>query len=124
MTPSSVSSEHGRGTARIVLLDFDNQHATALTERLRSHNLSVDVYVDPEAAIAQLRENDSEYEVVIINVSSRSVPWLKTLQKLDQACRRSGVRKQPLVLCVSRVQQQPELVLQIERTGARYVRER
>ena len=124
MTPSSLGSEYGQGAAKVLLLDFDHQHAVALADRLRSRSLHVDVYADSEAAIAQLRRSAPEYEVVIINVSIHSVPWLKTLQKLNEASRRSGAQQRPLLLCVSMNQQQPEFVLQIERTGARYVRER
>jgi hypothetical protein len=124
VTLSVISGDYGWGTAKIFLLDVDAQHANALANRLRSGRLHVDVSVDPDGAVAQLRRKDAEYEIVIVNISAPSFSWLKTLQKLNEVCRLSGARHQPLFLCVSTNQQQPEFVLQIERTGARYVRER
>jgi hypothetical protein len=82
------------------------------------------VYADPDAAIARLHRGAPGYEVVIINVSSSSALGRKTLQKLRDACRRVDGCQEPLFLCVSNVHQEPKVVLQIERTGARYVRER
>jgi hypothetical protein len=125
MIHTELTSDYGRGAGRLLLLDADRRHADTLIARLLSHNLHVDAYADPQQAIAQLRGRSSEYEVVIINVSSRSVPWLTILHKLDQACRRSVAgQARPFFLCLSTNQQQPEFVLQIERNGARYVRER
>lgn len=123
MPAAEFTSGCGYGAGKVLLLDADRQHADALIARLHSHKLHVDAFADPQQAIARLCRNAPAYEVVIINVSARSVPWHKTLQQMDQACRRSGARQQPLFLCISINQQQPEFVLEIERMGARYVRE-
>jgi DNA-binding NarL/FixJ family response regulator len=108
----------------VLVLDHDYQHAEHLSDCLRSHNLGVDVCADPATAVARLLRNAPDYEVVIINISGNSAPRRKALQKVYDACNRVDARQAPLFLCVSTVHQQPDFVLQIERMGARYVRER
>jgi hypothetical protein len=121
--PFARDGEAGRDTAKILLLDAEHQHAEALVERLRSQNLRVERYDNPEAAIGELRRGASEYEIVIVNVSTDCVPWQRILRRLHLVCRAVHAGRGPLFLCVSHVRQQPQFVLQIERTGARYVRE-
>jgi hypothetical protein len=121
--PFTYGEKAGRHTAKILLLDMEHQHAEALAEYLQSQNLPVGWYDNPEAAMGELRRSASEYEIVIVNVSTGGISWHRILRKLHLVCRRVDAARSPLFLCVSHVRQQPQFVLQIERTGARYVRE-
>jgi hypothetical protein len=126
MTRCDAASDYGlnQSIAKVLLLDCDHRHADALAGFLRSRGLYIEAFVDLDTAIARLCQNTVKYDVLIINVSGTSGQWRRVLERLHAACHRLDARQVPLFLCVSTILQTPEFVLQIERMGVRYVRER
>lgn len=107
--------------ACVLLVDTDQIHAECVRVGLGFHGLEVDVYLDPEQAAVRLRWAGNDYDVVILNVTSPSLPWVNILTKLQAACLESGVYPAPRFLCTSTTKRSPEFELRIERMGARYV---
>jgi hypothetical protein len=91
---------------------------------LQFHALEVATCADPKQAVLLLRRTSGEYDVVIVNVSDQTVPWVRLLLKLQEACFLSNGYPSPMFLCTSTLPRSPEFQLQIERKGARYVVER
>lgn len=110
--------------ARALVIDEDTNHAEQLLGRLQLRSLVVDRVCSLEHAITKLRRCEEGYALVIINTSDASFEWCRALQKLQATCHQSVGRSGPLLLCISLVQQRPEFILQLERTGARFVYER
>jgi DNA-binding response OmpR family regulator len=108
----------------VLLVDTDQQHAECVCLGLGFHHFETDLCLDPERAAVRLRRAADDYDVVILNVSNPSLPWVNILAKLQAACLESGASPAPLFLCTSTTKRLPEFELQIERLGARYVCER
>jgi ActR/RegA family two-component response regulator len=106
---------------KVLLIDRDAVHAERVSRMLQYHALDVGTCADPQLAILLLRRTSCEYDVVIINVSDQTVPWVSMLAKLQEACFLSNGYPSPMFLCTSTVSRSPEFQLQIERRGARYV---
>ena len=109
---------------RALIIDNDAAHANGLRELLLPHNLTVDRASDPEQAIAKLRRGADEYVLVIVTISDTRSLWGRILGNLQAACRRENGSLLPLFLCIGRAKLGPEFILQLERLGTRYVRER
>lgn len=109
---------------RVLLVDTDQRHAECVRGVLGFHGIEVDTYQDPEQAVARLRRSGNDYDVVILNVSNTSSPWVSILARLHAALHESGASPAPLLLCTSTTKQSPEFELLIERMGARYACER
>jgi hypothetical protein len=108
---------------RVLLVDTDEQHAERVRGNLVFRAREVDVFSDPGQATSWLQQASTDYEVVILNVSSDLPPWIAILAKLQAACFRSGVFPAPLFLCTSSAKRSIEFEHRIERMGARYVYE-
>lgn len=106
----------------ILLIDNDPVHAEGLIGRLRSRSLHIEWVRSTPEAVTTLRERPSQFDLVILDVSDPSQPWLNVLDRLQHAGRRYGWS--PLFLCVSNRQREPQFELAVERKGARYVYER
>lgn len=109
---------------RVLLIDYDESHARRLVEYLHLHGFLVDLSVGVVDATLRLKRHSAQYEIVILNVSDSSQPWLRSLHTLDEASRNSTFGVCPLFLCVSTVRREPLFELQIEQMGARLVYER
>jgi hypothetical protein len=107
-----------------LVIDADAPHAEKLIRRLGSRNLRIDLVRSTTEAISKLRYPVSPYELVIVNTSDASHPWLAILDRLQEVCRQPGSHSKPLFLCVSNRQRDPHFELEIERRGARYAYER
>jgi DNA-binding NarL/FixJ family response regulator len=122
------SDEDGLGLTRVrmhavILIDGDEKHAEALADRLRARSLDVIRHVKSNTALSMLKRRGTPCDLVLINVSDSSRPWLRILRELQEACF-SFSHCHPLVLCLSTVKREPQFELQIERLGARFVYER
>lgn len=106
---------------RALLIDSDATHAQRLATRLETRKLKVEILSRPQEAVARLNRRDVPCELVIINTSDPSQPWIRTLGKLQVASRQSGSWPRPLFLCFSGRKREPQFELAIERMGARYV---
>ena len=107
-----------------LLIDADFAHAELLMRQLGSRHLRVSFANDTEEAISALRNRMSHFDLVIINISDTTQPWLAILDRLQEVCYRSGTNSSPLFLCVSTHKRETNFQLQIEHRGARYVHER
>jgi len=108
---------------RVLLIDTDEGHARALTERLRSRNLTVERVTRVEEAVRLLRSGFL-YDLVILDVSQHRQDWLAMIRQLQHASIQSGHPFWCRILCLSRRLTPADFVLKIERIGCRYVFER
>lgn len=108
----------------VALLDNDAAHATILADRLRGRPLTLTTHCDPKDALQALHRDPSAYDVVVVNVSDVSQPWLAILRRLLEACSSHNSPHTPLFLCTSRIKRDPQFQLAIERLGVRFVYER
>lgn len=109
--------------AKVLLIDDDSDHAEQLGQGLAQRRLTVIHAANSGEAIAKLRDREGTCDLVILCMANRSRPWLAVLHDLQQAGRQAGLFELPLFLCVSRLQLEADLQLQIERMGARYASE-
>lgn len=100
---------------RALIIDHDLLHAERLIQELPALGLRPELVQTPAEAIVRLLA--SRYDLVIINISERSRPWLSILDELHEARHEAP----PLFLCVSNHQLDPHFELAIESKGARYV---
>jgi DNA-binding NarL/FixJ family response regulator len=107
----------------LILIDSDKVHAEGLAERLRARGLNVMRQAEPKSALSMLRRASTPCDLVLINVSNSSQPWLRTLRELQESGHSSS-RSHPLVLCLSTGKKDPQFQLALERMGARFVYER
>jgi DNA-binding NarL/FixJ family response regulator len=107
----------------VTLIDQDEMHAEALAACLRARDLHVTHHIGANSALSMLKRQNAPCDLVLLNVSDSSQPWVRILRELQEACF-SFSRCHPLVLCMSTVKRQPLFALQIERLGARFVYER
>lgn len=107
-----------------LLIDDDSSHAEQLAARLGLRRVITHRVCKPEQALGTLGDSSEKYALVILNITNRFYPWCGVLGKLRDAFRQLSDCPGTLFLCVSKAQLPPELILQIEQAGARYVRER
>ena len=108
---------------KVLLVDADQIHAERIRKSLVTRAYEVDVYLDPNQATTWLQQANTDYEVVILNVSNALPPWIAILAKLQAACFRLEVYSSPFFLCTSNTKRSIEFELRLERMGARYVYE-
>lgn len=112
------------GRSKVLLIDQDGPHAEHLVKLLRSRGLSVEECGTVSEATIRLKQPGAEYELVIVNVSDASQPWLQALDTLHEASSQASLGLGPRFLCVSTVTRGPWFELQIEQHGGRFVYER
>ena len=105
-----------------LIIDTDPVHAGKLIQELKSRRLRLKVIPNVDEATRRLR--NQSYQLVILNVSDSSQPWLQVLDRLREATRHPGGDSRPLFLCISNRPREPRFQLEVERQGARYVYER
>ena len=108
---------------RALLIDDDTPHAERLSQQLQRRCVEVELVREIRTAISILRRRAQLYELVIINASDATQPWLNILDRLQEACHCTGSYPTPLFLCVSITPREPQFELGIERKGVRYVHE-
>ncbi len=113
---------HSRPT--VVLVDNDAMHAATLADRLRARQLMLTTHRAPADALQVLRREPSACDIVVVNVSDASQPWLAILRRLLEACASNSSPHTPLFLCTSRIKRDHQFQLALERLGARFVYER
>lgn len=116
----------GTGVSRghtILIIDADALSTLGLDQQLRDRSLRVLRSDDLQQAIAVIRREGHSLDVVLVNVSRSSVPWLAVLRELRAACERHCPGPKPLLLCFSSVRKDPLFQLQVEGLGARFVHE-
>jgi len=106
---------------RALLVNENAVHAQHLCATLARRGISVVLAPSTEGALSILRKGSPLFEFVILAINDRSRTILRSLRELQRACRQQTFSVGPLFLCISRIQQEPEFQLQIERLGARYV---
>ena len=107
-----------------LLIDQDAMHSQCLIECLAALGLSVELCSTVQRGKIKLSGRDSQFELVVLNVSDASKPWNQFLHVLSETFINSGRAYGPKYLCVSTVQRDFTFVLEIEDMGARYVYER
>ena len=113
-----------RSRYSVALIDNDTAHAAKLADRLRFHQLALIAHCELNDALPALQGGHFEWDIVIVNVSDPSQPWLAILRRLQEACSSHGSRHFPLFLCTSRIKRDPQFQLALERLGVRFVYER
>ena len=109
---------------RALIVDADSAHADKLATLLQLHKLLVVRAATQEQAQRSLQHAANGYVLVIVTISDNWSPWPRTIEKLQNACRSLNEGSTPLFLCIATAELRPDVILRIERTGARYVRER
>jgi hypothetical protein len=108
----------------LLLIDPDGEHAHQIIQSLTARGLGVDFCINVRQAANRLKQIDGEYDLVIVNISDVSRPWLRLLRFLRESSIQSGVAVGPFLLCVSTAKYDALFELQIERMGGRLVYER
>jgi hypothetical protein len=108
---------------RILLIDSDEAHGRRLLEFLADRRLGVELLRTVQAAIGRLKQKGYQCDLVIMNVSDGSQPWLRRLEMLQEAVHECMTPAGPLVLCVSNAKRDHLFELEIERRGGRLVYE-
>lgn len=114
--------ERAPSSSQVLLVDYDPSHAWRLSECLRQNGLSVELCLRVADGSRRLKRAIAQYELVILNVSDPSHPWLRNLRTLIEASHASD-RVVSGFLCVSAVRREPLFEFQIEQMGARLVYE-
>jgi hypothetical protein len=112
-----------RPSCRILFVDADESHGSDLFNTLIGRGWTVELHSTMKAAISRLKRPGFECEVVIVNVSDASQPWLRRLEMLQEAAHGCTAPVGPLILCVSGVKRDHLFELEIERRGGRLVYE-
>jgi hypothetical protein len=106
---------------KALLFVSDALSESHLRQLLESRRVSVVTFEDLMKAKHTLADEGIVYEFVVVTIKDRSRSVVRILRELQDASRQRGFWELPLFLCVSYVENDPELQLQIERLGARYV---
>jgi hypothetical protein len=124
MDPDQVLQETIRSKPRVAILDSDLEHAATLANRLRVRQLTLTTYRKLEDALRVLRHHCATPDIMVVDVSDTSQPWLAILRRLQERCCDHSSTHTPLFLCTSRIKKHPEFQLSLERLGVRFVCER
>lgn len=108
----------------ILIIDKDEAHSMEIADRLRARQLAVTTHAELGRGFQTLHSEPSAWDVVVVNVSDASQPWLAILRRLLEASSCDGSRSTPLLLCTSRIKRDPQFQLALERLGVRLVYER
>jgi DNA-binding NarL/FixJ family response regulator len=108
--------------SRVLIIDKDEIHRNSLAQRLRTHQLILTASCESSSFAALVGE--SLTDVVVVNVSDISRPWLEILRRLQETCSNHFSSYPPLFLCTSRIKRDPQFQLALERLGVRFVYER
>src|ERR1017187_199680 len=122
--PEQVLHATIRSQPRVAILDSDLEHAATLAGRLRMRQLTLTTHRKLEDALRSLRNEHSAWDILVVNVSDASQPWLAILRRLQEACSNRSSPPTPLFLCTSTVKRHPQFQLSLERLGVRFVYER
>jgi DNA-binding NarL/FixJ family response regulator len=109
---------------RVLVIDNDQAHSTEIADRLRALHLTVVAFRELSTGSSILHDELSACDIVVVNVSDASQPWLAILRRLLEASARHSSQPAPLFLCTSRIKRDPQFQLELERMGVRFVYER
>jgi hypothetical protein len=121
---SQVVQETIRSMPHVAILDNDVEHAATLAGRLRGRQLTLTTHGKLEDALQALRGDHPAWDIMVVNVTDASQPWLAILRRLQEACSSYSSPKTPLFLCTSKIKRHPQFQLLLERLGVRFVYER
>jgi len=108
---------------RVLVLDNERLHAEEIAECLRSRNMEVTICDTLRHAERMLRHCNTSVVLIVINVSDSRRPWGRIIRKLQEVCFQHCSPNSPALLCVSRIQREPQFELYLEQAGARLVYE-
>lgn len=121
---SQVVQETIRFKTHVAILDSDSEHAEILADRLRGRQLTLTTHRKLEDALQALRREHPAWDILVVNVTDASQPWLAILRRLQEACSSYSSSQTPLFLCTSKIKRHPQFQLSLERLGVRFVYER
>src|ERR1700692_714414 len=76
---------------KVLLIDHDSTHAEGLIECLaKQFSLGVELCPTIQQAVIKLSRRDTDYDLVILNVSDASRPWIRFLHALQESFTNSG----------------------------------
>ncbi len=105
---------------KLLLIDADLVHARELSALLAHRGIVIQHVLKCTDGAAALRQSLPQHDLVVVDLSERSHPWLTFLRKLRQALRNPTAGCGPLFLCISGLQWSVDFQILIERSGARY----
>ena len=105
--------------SRMLLIDFDADHARRLVERFRTKNWGAEWVGDIEGAVRLLRSG-AQYDLMLLDVSPHRVDWASIVRQLQHASIQPDHPFWCRILCISRTPKPAEFVLTIESLGCRY----
>jgi DNA-binding NtrC family response regulator len=108
----------------ILIIDKDQAHSIKVADRLRGRQLIPTTHRELKDALQALYREASAWDIVLVDVSDLSLPWLAILRQLLEACSSHSSPHMPLFLCTSRTKRDPQFQLALERLGVRFVYER
>lgn len=108
--------------ARILLIDSDEPHANALSRAIERRGHEVSVLQKWMNVGALLGRSLASCDVVVLDCSANRVEDWAALHAIAKWTATHVPR--PQVLCLSRVQKEPAVRIEIERHGARFLHER
>ncbi len=108
----------------VLIIDNDQMHSMEIANRLRARHLTLTTHRAPTDALQTLHREPSTWDIVVVNVSDASQPWLAILRRLQEACANRSSPNTPLFLCTSRIKRDPQFQILLERLGVRFVYER
>ncbi|MFP4476421.1 MAG: response regulator [Desulfatibacillaceae bacterium] len=69
---------------KVLIVDDEKEFAQALAERLRMRDFHVDTVYTGDEALARLRDNGSEYDVVVLDVMMPGTSGEETLRRIKR----------------------------------------
>src|SRR5579872_6719250 len=105
----------------VLIIDRDQAHSMQIADRLRTRRLTVTVHRELSRGLDILHAEPSTWDIVVVNVSDVSQPWLAFLRRLLETSSGHGSLHVPLFLCTSRIKRDPQFQLSLERLGVRFV---
>jgi hypothetical protein len=106
--------------ARVLLIRDATRNSEPCLAILEGAGHSVVVSAPPSAARAPLRALLAGVDVVLLDITSSAQEVLKTIVQVNVAMGIANLR--PRLLCFSTVRRSPRFDVEVEKTGARYVR--
>lgn len=107
----------------VLIIDRDQAHSMEIADCLRARQLTVTACRELAGGLQILRREACTWDVVVVNVSDASQPWVAILRHLLETCSDKPTPA-PLFLCTSRIKRDQQFQLSIERLGVRFVYER